>query len=103
VRLQPNLVQMEFPLVRLQPYFVRMKFPLVLLQLNLVRIKKLYPTEKGKNIYPLLKREHDYSNAVALKGLSETEVESLFHLLQRVRKNVEKDWEYVKKGNKRNY
>jgi len=70
---------------------------------NNKKIKKLYPTEKGKNIYPLLKREHDYSNAVALKGLSETEVESLFHLLQRVRKNVEKDWEYVKKGNKRNY
>ncbi|MFC5540599.1 MAG: MarR family transcriptional regulator [Bacilli bacterium] len=70
---------------------------------NNKKIKKLYPTEKGKSIYPLLKREHDYSNAVALKGLSESEVEALFHLLQRVRKNVEKDWEYVKKGNKRNY
>lgn len=70
---------------------------------NNKKIKKLYPTEKGKRIYPLLKREHDYSNAVALKGLSESEVEALFYLLQRVRKNVEKDWEYVKKGNKRNY
>lgn len=70
---------------------------------NNKKIKKLYPTEKGKSIYPLLKREHDYSNAVALKGLSESEVEALFHLLQRVRKNIEKDWEYVKKGNKRNY
>lgn len=70
---------------------------------NNKKIKKLYPTEKGKSIYPLLKREHDYSNAVALKGLSESEVEALFHLLQRVRKNVEKDWEYVKKRNKRNY
>ncbi|WP_342580593.1 MarR family transcriptional regulator [Ureibacillus sp. FSL W7-1570] len=70
---------------------------------NNKKIKKLYPTEKGKSIYPLLKREHDHSNAVALKGLSESEVEALFHLLQRVRKNVEKDWEYVKKGNKRNY
>jgi len=70
---------------------------------NNKKIKKLYPTEKGKSIFPLLKREHDYSNAVALKGLSESEVEALFHLLQRVRKNIEKDWEYVKKGNKRNY
>lgn len=70
---------------------------------NNKKIKKLYPTEKGKSIYPLLKREHDYSNAVALKGFSESEVEALFHLLQRVRKNIEKDWEYVKKGNKRNY
>ncbi|MED2211431.1 MarR family transcriptional regulator, partial [Bacillus thuringiensis] len=25
------------------------------------------------------------------------------NLLQRVRKNIEKDWEFVKKGNKRNY
>lgn len=70
---------------------------------NNKKIKKLYPTEKGKSIFPLLKREHDYSNAVALKGFSESEVEALFHLLQRVRKNIEKDWEYVKKGNKRNY
>lgn len=67
-------------------YLVRKLLLLVRLQLNLVRIKKLYPTEKGKNIYPLLKREHDYSNAVALKGLSETEVESLFHLLASKKK-----------------
>ncbi|MFE6014805.1 MarR family transcriptional regulator, partial [Bacillus thuringiensis] len=26
-----------------------------------------------------------------------------FNLLQRVRKNVEVDWDFVKKGNKRNY
>ncbi|MEJ9282073.1 MULTISPECIES: MarR family winged helix-turn-helix transcriptional regulator [Ureibacillus] len=67
------------------------------------KIKKLYATEKGNNVYPFLIREHDHSNAVALQGLSEAEVETLFNLLERVRKNVEKDWEYVKKGNKRNY
>ncbi|MCY7784522.1 MULTISPECIES: MarR family transcriptional regulator [unclassified Bacillus (in: firmicutes)] len=66
------------------------------------KIKKLFPTEKGKNVYPFIKREHD-SNNVALAGFSETEVKTIFNLLQRVRKNIEKDWEFVKKGNKRNY
>ena len=67
------------------------------------KIKKLYPTEKGKQVYPFIKRENDHSNRVALDGLSETEAETILNLLQRVRKNVEKDWEYVKKGNKRTY
>ncbi|MGM0837997.1 MAG: MarR family winged helix-turn-helix transcriptional regulator [Bacillota bacterium] len=67
------------------------------------KIKKLFPTDKGKTVYPFIKRENDYSNSVALAGFSEKEAENLFHLLQIVRKNVEKDWEYVKRGNKRNY
>ncbi|PWW32447.1 MarR family transcriptional regulator [Cytobacillus oceanisediminis] len=67
------------------------------------KIKKLFPTEKGKNVYPFIKRENDYSNIVALKGFSEKEAETIFNLLQRVRRNVEKDWEFVKKGNKRDY
>ncbi|WP_102275611.1 MarR family winged helix-turn-helix transcriptional regulator [Cytobacillus massiliigabonensis] len=67
------------------------------------KIKKLFPTEKGKNVYPFIKRENDYSNIVALEGFSEIEAETIFNLLQRVRENIEKDWEYVKKGNKRNY
>ncbi|WP_410768083.1 MarR family winged helix-turn-helix transcriptional regulator [Fontibacillus sp. BL9] len=67
------------------------------------KIKKLFPTEKGESVYPFIIRENDYSNIVSLKGLSESEVETLFSLLQRVRKNIEKDWDFVKKGNKRNY
>jgi DNA-binding MarR family transcriptional regulator len=67
------------------------------------KIKKLFPTEKGKNVYPFIRRENDYSNLVALEGFSEREIETIFNLLQRVRKNIEKDWEFVKKGNKRNY
>lgn len=67
------------------------------------KIKKLYPTEKGEKVYPIIKRENDHSNLVALEGFSEREIESMFNLLKRVRKNVEKDWEYVKKGNKRHY
>ncbi|PKG22895.1 MarR family winged helix-turn-helix transcriptional regulator [Niallia nealsonii] len=67
------------------------------------KIKKLFPTDKASTVYPILKREGDHSDRVALAGFSEEETEILFHLLQRVRKNIEVDWEYVKKGNKRNY
>ncbi|MFJ7977126.1 MarR family winged helix-turn-helix transcriptional regulator [Peribacillus sp. NPDC096379] len=67
------------------------------------KIKKLFPTEKGKNVYPFLKREGDYSNNVALSGFSPEETETLFQLLQRVGKNIEVDWDLVKKGKKREY
>ncbi|PLT27623.1 MarR family winged helix-turn-helix transcriptional regulator [Peribacillus deserti] len=67
------------------------------------KINKLFPTEKGKNVYPFIRRENDYSNKVALDGFTDQEVETLFNSLQKVRKNIEKDWEFVKKGNKRNY
>ena len=67
------------------------------------KIKKLYPTEKGKQVYPFLQREGEHSNQVALFGFSKEETEMLMDLLQRVRKNIEVDWEYVKKGNKREY
>jgi DNA-binding MarR family transcriptional regulator len=67
------------------------------------KIKRLFPTEKGKNVYPFIIRENNHSNNVALEGFSETEVETISNLLQRVRNNIEKDWEFVKKGHKRNY
>ena len=67
------------------------------------KIKRLFPTEKGNMVYPFIKKENDYSNLVALEGFSEKEAENTFDLLQRIRKNVEKDWEFVKKGNKRDY
>lgn len=67
------------------------------------KIKRLFPTEKGETVYPFIKRENDYSNFVALEGFSKKETEATFDLLQRIRKNIEKDWEFVKKGNKRNY
>ncbi|MEN8702234.1 MarR family winged helix-turn-helix transcriptional regulator [Bacillus infantis] len=67
------------------------------------KIKRLNPTEKGSSVYPFIKSENDYSNKIALEGFTEEEAEAMFHFLQRVRKNVEKDWESVKKGNKRIY
>lgn len=67
------------------------------------KIKKLFPTEKGKSVYPFIRRENEHSNAVALKGFSESEAETILALLQRVRSNVEADWDFVKKGHKRQY
>lgn len=67
------------------------------------KIKKLFPTEKGENVFPFILRENDHSNRVALAGFSEREAETFYYLLQRVRKNIELDWESVKKGNKRSY
>ncbi|WP_321433691.1 MarR family winged helix-turn-helix transcriptional regulator [Trichococcus flocculiformis] len=67
------------------------------------KIKHIFPTEKGKAIAPNISKENDHSERVALQGLSEAETLLLRGLLQRVRNNVEGDWEYVKKGNKRNY
>jgi DNA-binding MarR family transcriptional regulator len=65
--------------------------------------KGLFPTNKGEQIYPFLKREGDHSNQVALSGLTSDEIETVFSLLQKIRKNVEVDWNHVKKGNKREY
>lgn len=67
------------------------------------KIKRLYPTEKGQSVYPFIIRENDHSNKVALDGFSEEEAERALQLLQKVRMNIEKNWDYVKKGNKRNY
>ncbi|MCM2532911.1 MarR family transcriptional regulator [Neobacillus pocheonensis] len=67
------------------------------------KINKLFPTDKGEKIYPFIKREGEYSNRVALSGFSEEEIGTIFNLLQRVRKNIEVDWDFVKKGNKRDY
>ncbi|MGF9859457.1 MarR family winged helix-turn-helix transcriptional regulator [Priestia endophytica] len=67
------------------------------------KIKKLFPTEKGKEVYPFLRREGDHSEKVALTGFSEQERKEVFQLVQRIRKNIEGDWEAVKKGKKREY
>lgn len=62
--------------------------------------KKLFPTEKGKKTYSMLEREEAQSNIGALHGFSQEEIEMMFNLLQRVRKNIEAEWISVKKGKK---
>lgn len=65
--------------------------------------KKLFVTEKGKETYPILSREENYSNEIALNGLSDEERKQVFELLEIVEKNISENWDYVKKGNKRVY
>ena len=65
--------------------------------------KKLYVTEKGKKVYPILYREEHFSNEIALKGLTTSERKQIFKLLEVVEGNIAENWEYVKKGNKRIY
>lgn len=67
------------------------------------KIKKLFPTPMGEKVFPDILKENNYSNQMALKGFSQEEAETLARLLKRVRQNVEVDWEFVKKGNKREY
>lgn len=65
--------------------------------------KLLFPTEKGKEIYPFILRENEYSNKVALQGFTEEEIDDLVSALEKVKDNISNDWMYVKKGHKRNY
>lgn len=64
---------------------------------------RLYATEKGLEIFTLLKKDEEYSNEVALSGISPEEQEILLKLLTKIRKNIEPDWELVKSGSKRAY
>ncbi|EGP9795877.1 winged helix-turn-helix transcriptional regulator, partial [Listeria monocytogenes] len=50
--------------------------------------KLLFPTEKGQQLYPLIIRENEYSNAVALKGFTEAEINMLADALKKVKENI---------------
>ncbi|EDN6481450.1 MarR family transcriptional regulator, partial [Listeria monocytogenes] len=50
--------------------------------------KLLFPTEKGQQLYPLIIRENEYSNAVALKGFTEAEINMLTDALKKVKENI---------------
>ncbi|WP_172196017.1 MarR family winged helix-turn-helix transcriptional regulator [Saccharibacillus qingshengii] len=67
------------------------------------KIKKLFPTQQGLEVVPVIRRENDHSNRVALSGLSQEEADTVLHLLRKIRGNVEVDWEFVKKGGRREY
>lgn len=67
------------------------------------KIKRLFPTSRGEEVAAYIIKETIYSNSRALTGFSEEEAEELSLLLQRVRANIENDWDYVKKGNHRTY
>ena len=65
--------------------------------------RALYPTEKGLQIYEVLKSEEEYSDRTALSGFTEEELEQFYEYLHRMHVNVTPDWKTVKKGGVRNY
>ncbi len=65
--------------------------------------KSLFVTNKGAKIAPIIQAENQYSNKVDLKDFSEPEMQQLAAYLARVEKNVAKDWDLVKKGERRLY
>ncbi|MCR1901380.1 MarR family winged helix-turn-helix transcriptional regulator [Ligilactobacillus apodemi] len=65
--------------------------------------KHLFVTNKGKELYSFIKRENDYSEKMALSGLTSTEQAQLEQLLTKVCQNVDQDWKFVKQGGKRKY
>lgn len=67
------------------------------------RIKRMYVTKKGAELYPFIIRENEHSNEVALQGFSPQEAQQAHDYLQRMRQNLEKDWDFVKTGGQRNY
>ena len=68
-----------------------------------LKIKHLEVTDKGRELYDVIKRENDYSETVALQGFTADEVQTLNSLLHRMRENVATDWNAVKKGHQREY
>ena len=65
--------------------------------------RKSDPTNKGKEIYPFIIRENQFSNSEALKGFSEKEAQQVHDYLVRIRQNIDGDWDTVKHGGKRQY
>ena len=58
------------------------------------KIKRLYVTQKGKEIYPFIIRENQFSNK---------ETQQVHDYLVRIRQNIDGDWDTVKHGGKRQY
>ncbi|MGL5024209.1 MAG: MarR family winged helix-turn-helix transcriptional regulator [Cetobacterium sp.] len=64
---------------------------------------KLYCTEKGAKLYPFLQREEEYSTEVITENITQDEIEITLKVLYKMRINIEKEWENMKKGIIRRY
>ncbi|MEE8824028.1 MarR family winged helix-turn-helix transcriptional regulator [Lentilactobacillus sunkii] len=70
---------------------------------NNKKIKRLFLSDQGKKVHPIIERENAYSNQIALESLTNTQSAELERLLHIVSQNIDKNWNYVKKGNQRHY
>lgn len=64
------------------------------------KIRRLFITEKGAELAPIIKLENDYSNQIAVQQLSEQEIAAFSQTLKKVVANIDDEWLSVKKGNK---
>lgn len=67
------------------------------------KIKHLFLTDEGEKLAKVIEHENNFSNQMALNGLTEKEQKELARLLKIVEKNANENWQFVKKGGKRKY
>ena len=67
------------------------------------KIRRLFVTEDGSKLVPIIQLENQYSNQIALQNLSKKEIEAFSKALKIVAATIDKEWTSVKKGNKRPY
>ena len=67
------------------------------------KIRRLFVTEDGAKLVPIIQLENQYSNQIALQNLSKKEIEAFSKALKIVAATVDKEWTSVKKGKKRPY
>lgn len=67
------------------------------------KIRRLFVTEDGAKLVPIIQLENQYSNQIALQNLSKKEIEAFSKVLKIVAATIDKEWTSVKKGNKRPY
>ena len=67
------------------------------------KIRRLFVTEDGAKLVPIIQLENQYSNQIALQNLSKKEIEAFSKALKIVAATIDKEWTSVKNGNKRPY
>lgn len=67
------------------------------------KVRRLFVTDKGKELYYQLIKEENYSEKTALNHLSDSERLDLIRLLKIIDKNISNDLELIKNGEERKY
>jgi DNA-binding MarR family transcriptional regulator len=67
------------------------------------KIRRLFVTEDGAKLVPIIQLENQYSDQIALQNLSKKEIEAFSKALKIVAATIDDEWSSVKKGNKRPY
>lgn len=60
------------------------------------RMWHLFPSAKARNIYPYIIEEENRNIESCFNGFTAEEKETVYHLLKRMRENIEQDWKELK-------